>query len=662
MMNQAASATRRPAGSAATAGCCPMFNAPFFVNSPFAHQAPLIPPPNATQQCFLGSQATTRLDIPPTQPPQQHQQTAVQPQSVSRQPSGPIEDSGQHQQQVLQPQPVPQQAQQRIQEQPNTYSTSFTAPALSFPHLISSRHSASDCVALAAAIASAASFPHIQQLQQQAQQQQLHQTPINQASQNISTTVNAANLVPPTSVTNTSSATNQVPILNFNSYNAAQPFLNLLPTPAAAPPPSTTAHLNTASNNNGTTNVAPTNQPTVVQTTQLTNTGSHQSHHRPLATNTTLNNAANQQQVNYRNASVAPSQQPTQHLGQIPIDRINQLLNDQLQAVLLNQLFANQQLVQPLNVQPPQSQQQQPTSAPVNRTRSPQQQTQAGPTQTVIPTAQPGAPIVPQQTQELVSGQSQPQQAQSFQTQPTVQARLPQVPISDHYASSGAAATTNGLYQQPQQQQHTSSVGQHHPSSESVPQTQQQASQPSQQPQTVPHLPFYSFPHMEQAIALLTNPQVANNIFSHVFTYLQSANLRTEPHHTLHHHHPPHHFHHHLHGSHHHHHHHHGPNGQGAGQDVTMPLDSLAISESKPRGLNRAEIDSLTPYLHTNEKDTSSCVICLSKFELKSKIRPLPCNHVFHAKCVDKWLRANRTCPICRRDALKTYGAKIKRI
>jgi hypothetical protein len=161
---------------------------------------------------------------------------------------------------------------------------------------------------------------------------------------------------------------------------------------------------------------------------------------------------------------------------------------------------------------------------------------------------------------------------------------------------------------------------------------------------------------MEQAIAILANPQVANNIFSHVFMFLQSG-LRSESHHA-HHHHPAHHFHH-LHGAHH---HHHGQSGQPNGQDASMPLDSLAINESKPRGLSRAEIDSLTPYIHTNEKDPLTCVICLSKFELKSKIRPLPCNHAFHAKCVDKWLRTNRTCPICRRDALKTFNGKIKRI
>ena len=171
-------------------------------------------------------------------------------------------------------------------------------------------------------------------------------------------------------------------------------------------------------------------------------------------------------------------------------------------------------------------------------------------------------------------------------------------------------------------------------------------------------LPIYPYQQdraMQQMMALMINPAVANNLLN-ILSYI-SNNHRMESHHT--HHHPAHHFHQHLHSTHH---HHHGQNGQANGQDASMPLDSMAINESKPRGLTRAEIDSLTPYMHTNEKDTRSCVICLSKFELKSKIRPLPCNHAFHAKCVDKWLRTNRTCPICRRDALKTFNGKIKRI
>lgn len=46
------------------------------------------------------------------------------------------------------------------------------------------------------------------------------------------------------------------------------------------------------------------------------------------------------------------------------------------------------------------------------------------------------------------------------------------------------------------------------------------------------------------------------------------------------------------------------------------------------------------------------CTICLSKVTSKELIRTLICNHIFHKKCIDKWLiqcnEDNIHCPICR--------------
>lgn len=36
------------------------------------------------------------------------------------------------------------------------------------------------------------------------------------------------------------------------------------------------------------------------------------------------------------------------------------------------------------------------------------------------------------------------------------------------------------------------------------------------------------------------------------------------------------------------------------------------------------------------------CVVCFSDFECRQLLRVLPCNHEFHAKCVDKWLKVSR--------------------
>ncbi|KAL8128577.1 hypothetical protein V2J09_017732 [Rumex salicifolius] len=44
------------------------------------------------------------------------------------------------------------------------------------------------------------------------------------------------------------------------------------------------------------------------------------------------------------------------------------------------------------------------------------------------------------------------------------------------------------------------------------------------------------------------------------------------------------------------------------------------------------------------------CCICLSRFVDGDALRELPCSHFFHSECVDRWLRINATCPLCKFD------------
>ncbi|KAK9164120.1 hypothetical protein Syun_005022 [Stephania yunnanensis] len=51
---------------------------------------------------------------------------------------------------------------------------------------------------------------------------------------------------------------------------------------------------------------------------------------------------------------------------------------------------------------------------------------------------------------------------------------------------------------------------------------------------------------------------------------------------------------------------------------------------------------------------STGCVICLNEFVLGQSCRVLqPCNHIFHERCVNKWLKKKRTCPLCRVDAVR---------
>jgi regulator of RNase E activity RraB len=47
-------------------------------------------------------------------------------------------------------------------------------------------------------------------------------------------------------------------------------------------------------------------------------------------------------------------------------------------------------------------------------------------------------------------------------------------------------------------------------------------------------------------------------------------------------------------------------------------------------------------------KCKSSCPVCLENYKDSEYKRELKCNHVFHKKCIDKWIKVQNNCPICR--------------
>jgi cysteinyl-tRNA synthetase len=45
----------------------------------------------------------------------------------------------------------------------------------------------------------------------------------------------------------------------------------------------------------------------------------------------------------------------------------------------------------------------------------------------------------------------------------------------------------------------------------------------------------------------------------------------------------------------------------------------------------------------------TSCLICMDEYKEGTFKRLLPkCKHCFHKKCIDKWLKKNASCPVCR--------------
>lgn len=85
-------------------------------------------------------------------------------------------------------------------------------------------------------------------------------------------------------------------------------------------------------------------------------------------------------------------------------------------------------------------------------------------------------------------------------------------------------------------------------------------------------------------------------------------------------------------------------NENGDDQDVNAAIDEggiLAAGTEKERVISGED---------------AVCCICLAKYADNDELRELPCSHVFHVACVDKWLKINASCPLCKSEVGTSNG------
>ncbi|EER18461.1 ring finger protein, putative [Perkinsus marinus ATCC 50983] len=102
-----------------------------------------------------------------------------------------------------------------------------------------------------------------------------------------------------------------------------------------------------------------------------------------------------------------------------------------------------------------------------------------------------------------------------------------------------------------------------------------------------------------------------------------------------------------------------------ASGDVYERLMDLQETLSNRTGLDQTTIDRipLQPSTASREHHQEQCMICLNDFAPSDPpLRVLPCSHVFHANCIDEWLRRNTDCPICKDNVQRSMRNGAPRI
>ncbi|CAG9322544.1 unnamed protein product [Blepharisma stoltei] len=89
--------------------------------------------------------------------------------------------------------------------------------------------------------------------------------------------------------------------------------------------------------------------------------------------------------------------------------------------------------------------------------------------------------------------------------------------------------------------------------------------------------------------------------------------------------------------------------GLMARNEENMTYEQLLALEERignvPVGLNEDQMRELPVVPLTAENMCSICLVNMEKGEM-AKLLP-KCNHSYHAECIDQWLKAKKTCPLC---------------
>ncbi|GMI87157.1 BCA2 zinc finger ATL 11, RING-H2 finger C2A [Hibiscus trionum] len=93
-------------------------------------------------------------------------------------------------------------------------------------------------------------------------------------------------------------------------------------------------------------------------------------------------------------------------------------------------------------------------------------------------------------------------------------------------------------------------------------------------------------------------------------------------------------------------------------------IDQLSQMEIHNTGRNerppasKAAVEGM-PTVEINETHIDNelcCAVCKEQFEIGTKVRNMPCDHLYHSNCILPWLQLRNSCPVCRHELPAAHG------
>lgn len=87
------------------------------------------------------------------------------------------------------------------------------------------------------------------------------------------------------------------------------------------------------------------------------------------------------------------------------------------------------------------------------------------------------------------------------------------------------------------------------------------------------------------------------------------------------------------------------------GNGLQELIEQLSLNDRRgPPPAPRSAIDAM-PTIKISQRHLNTdahCPVCQDKFELGTRARQMPCDHIYHSDCIVPWLVEHNSCPVCR--------------
>lgn len=85
------------------------------------------------------------------------------------------------------------------------------------------------------------------------------------------------------------------------------------------------------------------------------------------------------------------------------------------------------------------------------------------------------------------------------------------------------------------------------------------------------------------------------------------------------------------------------------------------IYDKQNKTITKEQLKKIKVIKYKKQNNSEECGICMDEYKVNERLRLLNCEHMFHCKCVDKWLLTqSNQCPICRKEVLVDVDKKTE--